>query len=103
MIYLISPINLDERQYYLDAHVAYRRACLQAIAYFKKFGYTGEQIYLLLGAVPVKVEVAALWISLMLVARSQFPPLFLNAISCQPDQTESYATLRISMRYMRHV
>jgi len=28
----------------------YRRACLNAIEYFKKFGYTGEQICLLLGS-----------------------------------------------------
>jgi len=38
-------VDEDGKQYYLDAHVAYRRACLNAIEYLKKFGYTGEQAY----------------------------------------------------------
>lgn len=41
-------------QCYLDSQVAYRRACLYAIDYFTKFGYTPEQVYLLLGAAPVE-------------------------------------------------
>jgi formamidase len=44
--YLIfEGISVDEqgKQYYLDVHVAYRRACLNAIAYLKTFGYSGEQ------------------------------------------------------------
>ena len=51
--YLVfEGISVDEKtgeQYYLDAHVAYRRACLNAIEYLKKFGYTGEQAYVILG------------------------------------------------------
>ena len=45
-------ISVDETSgdnLYLDATVAYRRACLNAIEYLKTFGYTGEQAYLLLG------------------------------------------------------
>ena len=56
--YLIfEGISVDEfsgEQYYMDAHVAYRRACLNAIAYLKKFGFTGEQAYLLLSCAPVE-------------------------------------------------
>jgi formamidase len=56
--YLIfEGISVDEftgEQYYLDAHVAYRRACLNAIEYLKKFGFTGEQAYLLLSCAPVE-------------------------------------------------
>ena len=55
--YLIfEGISVDEggEQHYLDAHVAYRRACLNAIEYLKKFGYTGEQAYLLLSTAPVE-------------------------------------------------
>ena len=40
---IFEGISVDEttgEQYYLDAHVAYRRACLNAIEYMKKFGYT---------------------------------------------------------------
>lgn len=60
---VFEGISVDEfsgKQYYLDAHVAYRRACLNAIAYFKKFGYTGEQVYLLLGSAPVEGRISGI-------------------------------------------
>jgi formamidase len=44
--------------HYLDATVAYRRACLNAVEYLKKFGYTGEQAYLLLGSAPIEGRVS---------------------------------------------
>jgi len=49
-------ISVDEagKQHYLDAHVAYRMACLNAIEYLKRFGYTGEQAYMILGTAPVE-------------------------------------------------
>jgi len=49
-------ISVDEqgRQRHLDSQVAYRRACLNAIAYLTKFGYSPEQAYLLLGAAPIE-------------------------------------------------
>ena len=46
--------------YYLDATVAYRRACLNAIDYLKKFGYTGEQAYLLLGSAPIEGRISGI-------------------------------------------
>jgi formamidase len=56
--YLVfEGISVDEftgEQYFLDAHVSYRRACLNAIEYLKKFGFTGEQAYLLLSCAPVE-------------------------------------------------
>lgn len=56
--YLVfEGISVDEftgEQYYLDPHVSYRRACLNAIEYLKKFGFTGEQAYLLLSCAPVE-------------------------------------------------
>jgi formamidase len=54
---VFEGISVDEftgEQYYLDAHVSYRRACLNAIEYLKKFGFTGEQAYLLLSCAPVE-------------------------------------------------
>jgi formamidase len=45
---------------YLDATVAYRRACLNAVEYLKKFGYSGEQAYLLLGAAPIEGRVSGI-------------------------------------------
>jgi formamidase len=47
-------VTEDGEQHYMDPHVAYRRACLDAIEYLKKFGYTGRQAYMLLSAIPVE-------------------------------------------------
>ncbi|MDL5360824.1 formamidase [Halalkalicoccus sp. NIPERK01] len=47
-------VTEDGEQHYIDPHVAYRRAALEAIEYLKKFGYTGEQAYMLLSTVPVE-------------------------------------------------
>ena len=62
--YLVfEGISVDEhtgQQYYLDAHVAYRRACLNAIEYLKKFGYTGEQAYVILGTAPVEGRISGI-------------------------------------------
>jgi formamidase len=62
--YLVfEGISVDEHtgtQYYLDAHVAYRRACLNAIEYLKKFGYTGEQAYVILGTAPVEGRISGI-------------------------------------------
>ena len=42
-------------------HVAYRQACLNAIEYLKKFGYTGAQAYSLLGCAPVQGHISRWW------------------------------------------
>src|SRR5207248_8863986 len=46
--------------HYLDVHIAYRRACLNAIEYLKKFGYTGEQAYAILGTAPVQGHISGI-------------------------------------------
>lgn len=56
-------ISVDERSgenRYLDATVAYRRACLNAITYLTKFGYTPEQAYLLLGSAPIEGRISGI-------------------------------------------
>jgi formamidase len=61
--YLIfEGISVDEsgKQFYLDVHVAYRQACLNAIEYMKKFGYTGEQAYAILGTAPVEGRISGI-------------------------------------------
>lgn len=56
--YLVfQGISVDDRngqQTYLDANIAFRRACLNAIEYLKTLGYTGEQAYMLLSTAPVE-------------------------------------------------
>ena len=62
--YLVfEGISVDEntgKQHYLDAHIAYRRACLNAIEYLKKFGYSGEQAYVILGTAPVEGRISGI-------------------------------------------
>jgi len=59
---IFEGISVDEsgKQYYLDAHVAYRQACLNAIEYMKKFGYTGAQAYAILGTAPVQGHISGI-------------------------------------------
>jgi formamidase len=59
--YLIfEGISVDEwgKQYYLDVHIAYRQACLNAIEYLTKFGYTKAQAYAILGTAPVQGHIS---------------------------------------------
>ena len=61
--YLIfEGISVDEqgKQYYLDVHVAYRQACLNAIEYLKKFGYSREQAYAILGTAPFEGHISGI-------------------------------------------
>jgi len=57
---IFEGISVDEAgtQHYLDVHIAYRMACLNAINYLKKFGYTGEQVYAILGTAPVEGRIS---------------------------------------------
>ncbi|WP_453989997.1 formamidase [Bacillus nitroreducens] len=60
---VFEGVSVDEfsgKQHYLDAHIAYRRACLNAIDYLKTLGYTGEQAYMILGSAPVEGRVAGI-------------------------------------------
>jgi len=54
----VSVDRETDENFYLDATVAYRRACLNAVEYLKKFGYSGEQAYLLLGSAPIEGRVS---------------------------------------------
>jgi formamidase len=59
--YLIfEGISVDEagKQYYLDVHIAYRQACLNAIEYMTKFGYTKAQAYSILGTAPCQGHIS---------------------------------------------
>jgi formamidase len=59
---ILEGISVDEegKQHYLDVHVAYRQACLNAIAYLKKFGFTGEQAYAILGTAPIEGRISGI-------------------------------------------
>lgn len=57
---IFEGISVDEGggQHYLDVHIAYRQACLNAIEYLKKFGYSGAQAYSILGTAPVQGHIS---------------------------------------------
>ena len=59
---IFEGISVDEKgkQYYLDVHVAYRQACLNAIEYLKKFGYSGAQAYAILGTAPIEGRISGI-------------------------------------------
>lgn len=47
-------VDRNGTQHFLDSTLAYQNACLNAIEYLSKFGWTREQVYLILGAAPVE-------------------------------------------------
>ncbi len=57
---IFEGISVDEwgKQYYLDVHIAYRQACLNAIEYLTKFGYSKSQAYSILGTAPVQGHIS---------------------------------------------
>ncbi len=49
----------DGTQRYLDVTLAYKQACMNAVNYLKKFGYSGEQAYTILSCAPVEGHVSS--------------------------------------------
>jgi formamidase len=61
--YLVfEGISVDENgeQHYLDTNLAYRNACLNAISYLAKFGFTPEQAYLLISCAPIEGRISGI-------------------------------------------
>ncbi|MPZ87889.1 MAG: acetamidase/formamidase family protein [Nitriliruptorales bacterium] len=56
----VSVDHDTNTNYYMDATIAYRRACLNAVEYLKKFGYSGEQAYLILGSAPIEGRISGI-------------------------------------------
>ncbi|PSC69699.1 formamidase isoform A [Micractinium conductrix] len=59
---VFEGISVDEtgRQHYLDATVAYKRAVLNCIDYLSKFGWTKQQVYLLLSCCPCEGRISGI-------------------------------------------
>jgi formamidase len=57
---IFEGISVDEhgKQHYLDVNVAYRQACLNAIEYMTKFGYSRAQALSILGTAPVQGHIS---------------------------------------------
>ena len=59
---VFEGISVDEKgnQHYLDATIAYKRAVLNCIKYISQFGYTEEQVYLLLSCCPCEGRISGI-------------------------------------------
>jgi formamidase len=59
---VFEGVSVDERgmQHYLDATIAYKRAVLNCIKYLAKFGYTEEQVYLMLSCIPCEGRISGI-------------------------------------------
>ena len=49
-----TSVTFDGEQRYLDPFLAYQRACMHAIDYLTKFGYSPIQAYMILGSAPIE-------------------------------------------------
>jgi len=59
---VFEGISVDEqgKQHYMDAHIAYKNACMNAIEYLQTCGYTAEQAYIIIGAAPIEGRVSGI-------------------------------------------
>lgn len=59
---VFEGVSVDEQghQHYLDATIAYKRAVLNCIKYLSQFGYTEEQVYLMLSCVPCEGRISGI-------------------------------------------
>jgi formamidase len=53
-------VEEDGEQHYLDARIAFKQACLNAITYLKGCGYTDQQAYILLSAAPIEGRISGI-------------------------------------------
>ena len=79
----ISVDHRDDTNLYLDATQAYRNACLNAIEYLKKWGYTGEQAYLILGTSPIEGRIGGV-VDIPNAACSVFLPTEIFDVDIRP-------------------
>ena len=59
---VFEGLSIDEngKQHFMDATIAFKRAVLNAIDYLSKFGYTKEQVYMLLSCCPCEGRIAGI-------------------------------------------
>ena len=81
-----TSVTLDGEQRYLDSHLSYQRACLHAIDYLVKFGYSPEQAYLLLGAAPIEGRLSGV-VDIPNSCSSVYLPTAMFDFDVRPDVT----------------
>jgi formamidase len=53
-------VDSEGKQHFLDTTVAYRQTVLRCIEYLRRYGYSDQQIYLLLSCAPVQGHIAGI-------------------------------------------
>uniref|UniRef100_A0A453FKW6 Formamidase n=1 Tax=Aegilops tauschii subsp. strangulata TaxID=200361 RepID=A0A453FKW6_AEGTS len=81
---VFEGISVDEsgKQHFLDASVAYKRAVLNAIEYLSRFGYSKEQVYLLLSCCPCEGRISGIVDAPNAVATLAIPTAIFDQVSC---------------------
>ncbi|MCA1719517.1 MAG: acetamidase/formamidase family protein [Actinobacteria bacterium] len=91
-------VEEDGEQHYMNAHVAFKQACLNAITYLKGCGYTDQQAYILLSAAPIEgrisgiVDIPNVCCSLYLPTEIFERPIFPQDVPTRTPQEGSLAT-----------
>lgn len=59
---VFEGVSVDEKgvQHYLDASIAYKRAVLNCIKYLSQFGYSEEQVYMMLSCIPCEGRISGI-------------------------------------------
>jgi hypothetical protein len=78
-----TSVTLDGVQHYLDSHLSYQRACLHAIDYLTKFGYSDIQAYMILGSAPIEGRLSGVVDSRTRARRSTSQPRS-SILTCAP-------------------
>jgi formamidase len=53
-------VEEDGEQHFMNAHIAFKQACLNAITYLTLCGYTDQQAYILLSAAPIEGRISGI-------------------------------------------
>src|SRR5215203_5068718 len=53
-------VEEDGEQHFMNAHVAFKQACLNTITYLKGCGYTDQQAYILVSAAPIEARISGI-------------------------------------------
>lgn len=60
LTFLGLSVDDDLQQHFMDATLSFRQACLAAIAYLEKLGYSRQQAYMLLASAPVQSRISCI-------------------------------------------
>jgi len=92
---VFEGICVDEKgmQHFMDVSLAYKRAVLNCIKYLAKFGYTEEQIYLLLSCCPAEGRISGI-VDVPNAVATLAIPLAMFDRDVRPKSSDPCATIR---------